>query len=85
MPASYPDFVMRRAFVLQVGAESEPAAHQFAGWIEEVDTGHELRFHSTTQLLDFLRLCIERSEERATPRPETTPRAPRGAHKGDAL
>ena len=59
----YADLVMRRAFVLQLGPDSEPH-ERFEGWIEEVDTGRELRFRSTEDLLAFLTECFERAQER---------------------
>ena len=45
---------MREAFVLRLGLETDPFKHHFEGWIEEVDTGEELRFRSTEDLLAFL-------------------------------
>jgi hypothetical protein len=45
---------MRCAFVLQLGPDSDPEQKRFNGWIEEVDTGRELRFRSTDELLVFL-------------------------------
>jgi len=45
---------MRGAFVLRLKAETETAKGNFAGWIEEVDTGKELCFRSTPELLNFL-------------------------------
>jgi hypothetical protein len=50
---------MRQAFVLTLGAETEARRHQFVGLIEEVDTGRELRFKSTQELLEFLAQCFE--------------------------
>ena len=52
---------MRRAFVLQLGPATQPATKQFEGCIEEVDTGRELRFHSTEELLAFLAECFEKA------------------------
>ena len=49
---------MREAFVLQLSDESQPSEGQLAGWIEEVDTGRELRFRSTAELLAFLDRCL---------------------------
>jgi hypothetical protein len=46
--------MMREAFVLRLGSETEPSMRHFVGWIEEVDTGEELRFQSTDELLAFL-------------------------------
>lgn len=51
---------MRQAFVLQLGAETDTARQHFVGVIEEVDTGRELRFKSTGELLAFLAQCFER-------------------------
>ena len=40
--------------MLRLKAETETAKGNFAGWIEEVDTGNELCFRSTPELLNFL-------------------------------
>jgi hypothetical protein len=45
---------MRGAFVIRLGKETQPARGLFEGWVEEVDSGKELRFHSTEELLAFL-------------------------------
>ena len=45
---------MRHAFVLRLGNDSRPADGHFEGWIEEVDSGKEVRFRSTEELLRFL-------------------------------
>jgi len=45
---------MRGAFVIRLGKETQPARGLFEGWVEEVDSGKELRFHSTEELLEFL-------------------------------
>jgi hypothetical protein len=45
---------MRGAFVLRLRAETKPSEHHFEGWVEEVDSGKELRFHSTGELIQFL-------------------------------
>jgi hypothetical protein len=45
---------MRGAFVVQLGRETKPAEGHFEGWIEEVDSGTELRFRSGEELLKFL-------------------------------
>jgi hypothetical protein len=50
---------MRGAFVLQLGSRTEPSRHNFEGCIEEVDTGRELRFRTTEELLAFLGECYE--------------------------
>jgi len=43
---------------LQLAADAEASKHHFAGSIEEVDTGRELRFKSTEELLAFLAQCF---------------------------
>ena len=53
---------MRQAFVLQLGTDSDPSRRHFVGVIEEVDTGRELRFKSTDELLAFLAECFEREK-----------------------
>ena len=54
---------MRGAFVIRLGSETQPADRQFGGWIEEVDSGRELRFRTTDELLRFLADCFERSRD----------------------
>lgn len=44
---------MRGAFVVQLGPETRPTEGQFEGWVEEVDSGSELRFRTTEELLKF--------------------------------
>ena len=56
---------MREAFVVRLGGDSDPQKRRFVGWIEEVDTGRELHFKSTDELLAFLATCLE-----ATRRPD---------------
>ena len=55
---------MKGAFVLRLGAESQSQKRDFGGWIEEVDTGRDTRFHSTSELLDFLADCFELARRR---------------------
>jgi hypothetical protein len=55
---------MREAFVLTLGHETETSRRQFVGVIEEVDTGRELRFKSTEELLEFLAECFEDARRR---------------------
>jgi hypothetical protein len=55
---------MRQAFVLTLGHETDTNRRQFVGLIEEVDTGRELRFRSTEELLDFLAQCLEDAKQR---------------------
>jgi hypothetical protein len=54
--------VKRQAFVVQLANETRPSDRHFDGWIEEVDTGLELRFRSTEELLAFLGQCFERGQ-----------------------
>ncbi|HSQ20179.1 MAG TPA: hypothetical protein VLR92_07380 [Blastocatellia bacterium] len=56
---------MRQAFVLKLGTGTEGAKHHFEGTIEEVDTGRELRFKATEELLEFLAERFEKSQKRA--------------------
>ena len=60
---------MRRAFVLQLGSDTEASRRHFVGMIEEVDTGRELRFKSTDELLAFLAECFEKAKE-SQPEPD---------------
>ena len=52
--SSYAGNVMRGAFVVRLGAETKPKQGLFEGWVEEVDSGRELRFHSAGDLMQFL-------------------------------
>ena len=45
---------MRGAFVIRLALETLPAQGRFEGCVEEVDSGMELRFRSTDELLRFL-------------------------------
>lgn len=56
---------MRQAFVLQLGVETDVARRHFVGSVEEVDTGRELRFKSTDELLDFLTQCFEEQQKQS--------------------
>jgi hypothetical protein len=53
---------------LQLGSETETARGHFVGCIEEVDTGRELRFRSTDELLGFLAQCFDDARR---PEPES--------------
>ena len=46
--------LMRGAFVVQLGPETKPSEDKFEGWIIEVDSCTERRFHSGQELLKFL-------------------------------
>ena len=54
---------MRQAYVVKLGSETNPSKREFVGWVEEVDTGRELRFTSTEELLTFLAECFERGNK----------------------
>ena len=54
---------MRQAYVLKLESETNPAKRNFVGSIEEVDTGRELRFKCTDELLTFLADCFEESTQ----------------------
>lgn len=45
---------MKCAFVVRLGSETNPSEERFEGWVEEVDTGNELRFRSKDELFKFL-------------------------------
>ena len=45
---------MKCAFVVKLGPKTDPSENQLEGWVEEVDTGNDLRFHSGKELLQFL-------------------------------
>jgi hypothetical protein len=55
---------MRAAFVIQLDSDTHPAERHVTGRIEEVDTGRELRFRSTDELLAFLCQCFELAQSR---------------------
>ena len=45
---------MRLAFVVRLGTDTRPSKGLLEGWVEEVDSGTELRFRSSDELLNFL-------------------------------
>ena len=45
---------MRGAFIVRLGVGTSPSDGIFEGWVEEVDSGKEIRFHSTQDLIKFL-------------------------------
>ena len=51
---------MKLAFEVRIGSDSRPSQGFFEGWVEEVDTCTEQRFHSTSELLAFLGECFDR-------------------------
>ena len=56
---------MRGALVFRLGAETKPKQGLFEGWVEEVDSGKELRFHSTAELMWFHHGTRKRTKGRA--------------------
>jgi len=58
---------MKWAFVLTLGSGTKPCQRQIEGWIEEVDTGRELRFRNTDELLVFLCQRFISAQERGWP------------------
>jgi hypothetical protein len=50
---------MKLAFVIRLGSDSRPSQGLFEGWVEEVDSCTERRFHSTGELLAFLGQCFD--------------------------
>ncbi len=56
---------MRGAFLIRLGRDTEPAEGRFEGRVEEVDSGEELRFRSSKELLGFVgqRFELGRSTE----------------------
>jgi len=49
---------MRGAFVIRLGQGTNPTIGHFEGSIEEVDSGKEQKFQSSTELLRFLGECF---------------------------
>src|SRR5215472_13027693 len=66
----YPWIVMRGAFLIRLGRYTRPAARRFEGWVEEVDSGKGLRFHSSEELLRFLGRRFELIRRSAESEPE---------------
>jgi hypothetical protein len=52
---------MKLAFVIRLGTNSRPSEDSFEGWVEEVDSCTERRFHSTAELLSFLGQCFDKA------------------------
>jgi hypothetical protein len=78
---------MRGAFVVQLGPETRPTEGQFEGWVEEVDSGEELRFRSGQELLAFLGqrfslVLASADKARAGNKSEQAPVSKKRARKG---
>ena len=50
---------MRGAFVVRLARETNPSEEHFEGSVEEVDSGKELKFRSSAELLTFLGDCFQ--------------------------
>jgi hypothetical protein len=66
----------RETFVLRLAPETEPLNRHFEGWIEHVDTGEELRFRSTDELLSFLGVHFKLAQQRQRKREENDENIP---------
>jgi hypothetical protein len=49
---------MKRAFVIRLSPDTNPAKGKFQGHVEEVDTGRELKFRSLEEFLTFVQECM---------------------------
>ena len=58
---------MKRAFVLRLTQEAQPAGGKFEGRVEEVDSGKSQRFASVDEFLSFLQRCLG---DQSTPKGE---------------
>ena len=50
---------MRGAFIVRLAPETEPTQGRVEGWVEEVDSGVEVKFRSGEELLTFLSQRVE--------------------------
>ena len=50
---------MRGAFVVRLARETNPSEGHFEGSVEEVDSGKELKFRSSAELVLFLGECFQ--------------------------
>ena len=50
---------MKRAFVIRLTLEAEPANGKFEGRVEEVDTGRTAKFLEVDDFLAFLQKCLD--------------------------
>jgi len=56
---------MSGAFVVRLGPGTNPSSGSFMGWVEVVDSGEELRFHTANELLQILGRCFFQSPDDA--------------------
>jgi hypothetical protein len=52
---------MRGAFIVRLDLSTNASSGVFEGWVEEVDSGREIRFHSSQELLSFLTISLQGS------------------------
>src|SRR5262249_533694 len=50
---------MRGAFVVRLARDTNPSDDHFEGSVEEVDSGKELKFRSSDELVTFLGECFQ--------------------------
>lgn len=50
---------MKGAFVIRLNSQTRSAEQHLEGWVEEVDSGKELGFRSTAELIKFLWECLQ--------------------------
>jgi len=55
-------YTMKRAFVVRLTPEAEPASGKFEVRVEEVDSGRTLRFRSIEEFLRFLQQCLDNQQ-----------------------
>ncbi len=53
---------MRRAFVIQLRQKADPAASEFAGRVEHVDSGRADHFTSVEELVRFVEQTVAETE-----------------------
>ena len=78
---------MKLAFVIRIGTESRPSEGFFEGWVEEIDSCTERRFHSTAELLSFLGQCFDKvassAPENSKGEKKSLPRKKKDCHETD--
>jgi len=78
---------MKLAFVIRLGTESRPSEGLFEGWVEEIDSCTDRRFHSTAELLSFLGQCFDKvasaAPENSKGEKKSPPRKKKNCHETD--
>lgn len=59
---------MKRVFVLTMKDALDPAGGVANGYIEDVESGQEFRFHTVSELLQYLQRASGSDREEASPR-----------------